>query len=134
MRWDFEWSLNHGTGAARGYNAVCTTSLRPPRSLIGADSVKLAWNQIVLRVPDAQTAFSSPDGSVLLVFTNRQILAFRSAEGTLSKPFATLNYDPHPILMSQWAVGKYADSWAQILSQAKSWTETSQATGASGLH
>ena len=123
MRWDFEWSLNHATGAARGYNAVCATSLRPPRSLVGADSLKLGWNQILPRVPDAQTAFSSPDGSILLVFTKRQILAFRPAEGALSKPFATLNNDPRPILMSQWAVGKYADSWAQILAQAKSWTE-----------
>lgn len=134
MRWDFEWSLNHATGAARGYNAVCTTSLRPPRSLIGADSVKLAWNQILPRVPDVQTAFSSPDGSVLLVFTKSQILAFRPAEGTLSKPFARLNYDPHRILMSQWAVGKYADNWAQILSQAKSWTELSPSVRADSHH
>jgi hypothetical protein len=129
MRWDFEWSLNHGTGAARGYNAICATSLRPPRSLIGADSLKIAWNQILPRIPDAQTAFSSPDGSVLLVFTKSQILAFRPAEGALSKPFATLNNDPYPILMAQWAIGKYADNWAQILSQAKSWTELSPTAG-----
>lgn len=129
MRWDFEWSLNHATGAARGYNAICASSLRPPRSLIGADSLKLAWNQILPRIPDAQTAFSSPDGSVLLVFAKNQILAFRPAEGRLSKPFATLNNDPHPILMAQWALGKYADNWAQILSQAKSWTELPPTAG-----
>ena len=133
MRWGFEWSLNHATGTSRGYNAVCTTSLRPPRSLIGADSVKLAWNQILPRVPDVQTAFSSPDGSVLLVFTRSQILAFRPAQGTLSKPFARLDYYPHRILMSRWAVGKYADNWAQILS-GKSWTELSPSVRADSHH
>jgi hypothetical protein len=129
MRWDFEWSLNHGTGAARGFNAICATSLRPSRALVGTDSLKLGWDRILPHVPDAQTAFSSPDGSILLVFTKRQILAFRPGEGALSRPFATLDNDPHPILMTQWAVGKYADNWAQILAHAKSWTEQSPAAG-----
>jgi hypothetical protein len=134
MRWVFEWSFNHGSGAARGYNAACATSLRPPRPLVGADTLKLGWNQILPRVPDAQTAFSSPDGSLLLVFTRRQILAFRPAEGALSKPFATLSYEQHPILMAQWAVGKFADNWAEQLAQAKSWTEISPAVSAERRH
>ena len=130
MRWEFEWSFNHGTGAARGYNSACTTLLRPPRSLVGADTLKLGWNQVLPHVPDAQTAFSSPDGSLLLVFTKRQILAFHPTVDALTKPFATLPYEPRPILMSQWAVGEYADNRAQQLAQAKSWTEPSPGVSA----
>jgi hypothetical protein len=134
MRWVFEWSFNHGSGAARGFNAACATSLKPPRALVGADSLKLGWNQILPRVPDAQTAFSSPDGTLLLVFTKRQILAFHPTEGMLTKPFATLSHEPRPILMSQWAVGKYADNWAQQLAQTKSWTEISPSVSAEAHH
>jgi hypothetical protein len=133
-RWVFEWSFNHGYGAARGYNAACATSLKPPRALVGADSLKLGWNQVLPHLPDAQTAFSSPDGSLLLVFTKRQILAFRPADGVLTKAFATLNNDPHPILMAQWAVGKFADNWAQQLAETKSWTESSSAVSAEMHH
>jgi hypothetical protein len=123
MRWEYEWTFNHGSGGARGFNSGCATTLRPPRSLVGADTLVLGWNHILPHVPDAQTAFSSPDGSLLLIFTKRQILAFHPAEGVLTKPFATLPIESHPILAAQWAVGKYADNWAQILVQAKSWTE-----------
>jgi hypothetical protein len=123
MRWEFEWSFSHSGRALRGYGAACPTSLRPPRELVGGDALGVGWNQVLARVPDARTAFASPDHSLVLVFTDSQILALRHEGSTLGEPFARVFLAAREVVSGQWAVGKYADAWTEQLSHAKSWAD-----------
>ena len=126
MRWEYEWTFSHSGRALRGYEAACATSVRPPKELVGDDTLGVGWNQVLARVPDAQTAFAAPDRSLILVFTSTQILALRRGGNSLRAPFARVFLPTTDVLLGQWAVGKYVDEWASQLSQAKSWTDTDQ--------
>jgi len=88
MRWEFVWTFSHSGRALRGYEAACPTSLYPPKQLVGSDSLCLGWNDVLSKVPDAQTAFASPDQSLILVFTKTQVLALRREVNGLATPFA----------------------------------------------
>jgi hypothetical protein len=125
LRWEFNWTFGYSSGAARGYGTGCATSVRPPRELVGNDVLGIGWNQVLFQVPDALTAFASPDQSTLLVLTGAQVLALRHEGNTLRAPFARvfLPASDREVVSAQWAVGKYADAWAEQLSHAKSWTE-----------
>ncbi len=125
MRWEFEWTFSHSGRAARGYEASCSTSLHPPKELVGNDALGLGWNKVLSKVPDAQTAFASPDQSLILVFTKTQVLALRREANGLGAPFARVFLPVRDVLSAQWAIGKYADQWAEQLSQAESWTDKS---------
>lgn len=70
---------------------------------------------MLARVPDARTAFSSPDRSLVLVFTNTQILALRHEGNALGVPFARVFMATNEIVSGQWAIGKHADAWAEQL-------------------
>jgi hypothetical protein len=121
MRWEFHWTFSHDGRALRGYEAACSPSRRPPRELVGSDELGVGWNQVLAKVPDAQTAFAAPDRSLLLVFTNTQILALRREGDGLGAPFARVFLPTTEVLAGQWAVGRFADEWEMQLSQAKSW-------------
>ena len=123
MRWEFNWSFSHSGRALRGYGAACLTSLRPPKELVGSDVLGAGWNQVLPRVPDARTAFASPDRSLVLVFTSNQILALKREGNALGAPLARVFLPSGQIVSGQWAVGKYVDAWAEQLSHAKSWTD-----------
>jgi len=128
MAWEFEWTFSHSGRALRGYQAACATSLRPPRALVGSDALEVGWNQVLARVPDARTAFASPDQSLVLVFTNGQILALKREGTTLGAPFARVFVTSSEIISGQWAVGKDADAWAEQLAHSKSWTDKTEST------
>jgi hypothetical protein len=130
MRWEFEWRFTQGSGVDRGNDTTCDTSLRPPRTLVGSDHLNLNWNQILPHVPDAQTAFSSPDGVLLLVFTKTRILAFHPQDGALGKPVASVLFSSPNMVMAQWAVGKYADSWVDQLSHLALWSDSTSSNSA----
>jgi hypothetical protein len=83
----------------------------------------VGWSQVLSKVPDAQTAFASPDQSLILAFTKTQVLALRREANGLSTPFARVFLLMGDVLSGQWAIGKYTDQWAQQLSQAESWTD-----------
>jgi hypothetical protein len=123
MYWEFAWTFSHSGRALRGYQAACATSLRPPKELVGSDTPGVGWNQVLASVPDARTARSSPDQSLVLVFANTQILAPKHQGNTLGVPFARVFLTTSEIVSGQWAMGKHADAWAEQLSHAKSWTD-----------
>lgn len=126
MRWEFQWTFSHDGRALRGYEASCSPSVRPPRELVGSDELGVGWNQVLARVPDAQTAFAAPDRSLLFVFTNTQILALRREGEGLGAPFARVFLPTTEVLAGQWAVGRFADEWERQLSQAKSWMNSTR--------
>ena len=128
MRWEFTWSFAYTGGAARGYGTSCATSLRPPKELVGTDTLGVGWNQVLSKVPDALTAFSSPDHSIVLILTSGQILALKHEGSTLGAPFARVFLPSSEVVSAQWAVGKYADAWAEQLSHTKSWAEAVNST------
>lgn len=123
MRWELQWGFTYSGGAARGYATGCGTSILPPKELVGGDTLGVGWNQVLARVPDARTAFSSPDHSVVLVFTNTQILALRREGTGLGQPFARVFLPTTEVFSGQWATGRYVDAWAEQLSHAESWTD-----------
>ncbi len=126
MRWEFQWTFSHDGRALRGYEASCSPSVRPPRELVGSDELGVGWNQVLARVPDAQTAFAAPDRSLLFVFTNTQIIALRREGEGLGAPFARVFLPTTEVLAGQWAVGRFADEWERQLSQAKSWMNSTR--------
>jgi hypothetical protein len=128
MRWEFAWTFSHSGRALRGYQASCATSVSPPKELVGSDSPGVGWNQVLARVPDARTAFSSPDRSLVLVFTNTQILALKHEGNTLGVPFARVFLTTSEIASGQWAIGEHADAWAEQLTHAKSWSDKAEPT------
>lgn len=119
IRWIFQWGFNHGSGAARGYNATCPTSARPPAQLVGLDSLAVPWTEVLRRVPDAMTAFSAPDGSLVLVFTRQDVLAFRPIRRALGPATTKLTFGNETIVMGQWALGVYVDRWTAELKRAE---------------
>jgi hypothetical protein len=123
MRWEFLWTFSHDGRALRGYEAACCPSVRPPKELVGNDELGVGWNQVLAKVPDAQTAFAAPDRSLVLVFTDTQILALRREGEGLGAPFARIFLRTTEMLAAQWAVGRFADEWERQLSQAKSWID-----------
>ena len=126
MRWEFQWTFSHDGRALRGYEAACAPSVRPPRELVGNDELGVGWNQVLAKVPDAQTAFAAPDRSLVLVFTQTQILALRHEGGGLGAPFARVFLPTPDVLAGQWPVGRFTDEWERQLSQTKSWIDQSQ--------
>jgi len=60
---------------------------------------------------------------MVLVLTSGQVLALTREGNTLRPPFARVFLPATDVVSAQWAVGKYADAWAQQLSQAKSQSE-----------
>jgi hypothetical protein len=127
LRWEFNWAFGYSSGAARGYGTGCSTSLRPPKELVGSDALGVGWNQVLSQVPDALTAYSSPDHSIVLVLTSGQVLALKHEGDALGAPFARVFLSSSEVVSAQWAVGKYADAWSEQLSLAKSWTEKDKA-------
>jgi hypothetical protein len=83
---------------------------------------------VLARVPDARTAFASPDRSLVLVFTNTQILALRHEGSTLGVPFARVFLATSEVVSGQRPIGKYADAWAEQLSYAKSWADKTESS------
>lgn len=126
MRWEFTWAFGYSGGVERGYSTACATSQRPPKVLVGNDALGVGWNQVLARVPEARTAFSSPDRSSILVITGNQVLALKRDGNVLSSPYARVFFQSGQIVSAQWAVGKYADGWAEQLSHAKSWLDNLQ--------
>jgi hypothetical protein len=126
MRWEFQWTFSHDGRALRGYEAACSPSVRPPRELVGSDELGVGWNQVLAKVPDAQSAFAAPDRSLVLVFTGTQILALRREGEGLGSPFARVFLPTTEVLAGQWAVGRFSDEWESQLSQAKSWINRGQ--------
>jgi hypothetical protein len=110
MRREFVWTFSHSARALRGYEAACPTSLYPPKQLVGSDSHCLGWKDVLSKVPDAQTAFASPDQSLILVLTKTQVLALRREVNGLATPFARVFLPVSEVLSAQWAIGKYATS------------------------
>lgn len=83
----------------------------------------VGWNQVLSQVPDALTAFSSPDHSIVLVLASGQVLALKHEGNTLGASFVRVFLPSSEVVSAQWVVGKYSDARAEQLSHAKSWTE-----------
>jgi hypothetical protein len=124
LGWSFDWFFGYTGGAARGYATSCASSARPPSELVGGDVLGVGWNQILSHVPDAKTAFASPEHSVVLVFTATQVLALPRDGTGVGAPLARVFISTGNILSNQWAFGKYADHWSELLSHASPWKRT----------
>lgn len=85
----------------------------PPKEMVSYDDLTIPWDAIRLLIPDVVDVFSSPNNEFLVVLTGSQLVVYYLMDGEIvNSPVAKIKlpYDAS-IIMSEWAVGRYAKIW-----------------------
>jgi hypothetical protein len=111
-RWVFDARVYNS-----GYDfAPCPLDEPPPRELVGFDSLTVAWEKIVARVPSALDAFTSPRGDLAVVRDSTGLQVFRAAGGALTDRLGFVTLRPTvDVILVQWALGGSVARWNGIL-------------------
>jgi len=92
-------------------------TLKPPAKLVSYDKLSPSWSVIKKNMPDALDAFSSPEGDILGIMTDK-ILYIYLHKGSVNFKKPTLEVDLRKnecAIMIQWATGDYVDKWDKVM-------------------
>lgn len=91
--------------------------LMPPQKLIYYDELKLPWNYIKEKVPEALDVYTSPNKDLVIITTRNSIEVYTINNEKLSeKPVQSIELQKdESVVMAEWAVGDYAEKWEQII-------------------
>lgn len=91
--------------------------LLPPQKLISYDELKLPWNYIKGKVPEAQDAYTSPKKDMALIITGNAIEVYTIENEKLSdKPARSIALQKgEAVVMAEWAVGQYMEKWEEVI-------------------
>jgi hypothetical protein len=122
---DTHWTLRRKEGrwaavlAWHNDSAACEyfadIDLKLPKSLTDYDTLQLPWSSLAKQAKNLQDVFTSPSGNLLLARTNEGTAVYSLREGHAGPKL--LDLPTGKIVMVQWALGKYADSWAKELAE-----------------
>ena len=114
-KWLYACLLNYDHGVDRGYSAGCdVSSILPPRSMVGADEIYPAWNEIKNTYPDALDSFASPGHDLVIVVVPGGLIIAPVSNGKVGRSVARVQADDTPVMV-QWALGNYVDRWTAQL-------------------
>ncbi len=85
----------------------------PPKEMVNYDEQVISWDAVRLIVPDVVDVFSSPNNEFIVVITSSHLVVYYLEDGDIiNSPAARIKlpYDSS-IIMSEWAVGRYANIW-----------------------
>jgi hypothetical protein len=115
-RWVYDGAAYSDCSMCNNEVDVCRIDARPPREVVGFDSLTVAWSAIAHRVPRAIDAFTSPRGDFAVVRDSAGLQVFRAAGGALADRRGaiplTIEAD---IVLAQWALGASVRRWDAIL-------------------
>lgn len=86
---------------------AAAVDLELPSAVVGFREHPPSWADVVARHPGAASAHQAPDGSTLVVEMEDYVLVDRGSE--------QLHLPGGPIVMVQWATGKYVERWRDAL-------------------
>jgi hypothetical protein len=135
---DFNWTLARSRGqwllsgmldpaCSRCPSASFDVDVNPPAEIVGVRQA-LEWDAIKDAVPDAQDAFSSPQGDWVVVLTRGDRLQVYAARGgrlrelKLDRRHVARGSVPTPI-MAEWATGHDVARWSRAVAQLRTHAE-----------
>ena len=109
------WRLARLYYPSSGYDdrlATCDVPAELTASMMGHDRVTIPWSAIRNVLPEADAAFESPAGDLLLVQVDSIWHAFFPREGRPGPVVASFRLGARAV-MAQWAVGAHAVRWTR---------------------
>lgn len=89
-----------------------------PQVITSHDQLCLPWAVIGKRFPEGLDAVSAPNGDLLIVLTDREILVFAFPLQTLDRPNLRIPiHHGEYFILNQWATGKYVNKWTEMLAK-----------------
>lgn len=87
----------------------------PPSRLVSYDELCLPWNAIVMRVPDAVDAYTSPNRDMAVITAGNTLLVYTIDNSELSiNPSVQFKLkNKETVVMAEWCTGKYTEKWSQ---------------------
>lgn len=113
--WVTRGFLSYKSEVVRGHFAHYDITLKPPKKLVSYDKLSPPWNVIKKNMPGALDAFSSPEGDILGVMTDK-VLYLYLHKGNVNFRKPTLEIDLRKnecAIMIQWATGDYVKKWTE---------------------
>lgn len=91
--------------------------LMAPQKLINYDILKLPWNYIKEKVPEAVDVFTSPNKALAVVITKNSIEVYAIENDSLSeKPLRSIKLQKdETVIMAEWAGGEYMEKWEEVI-------------------
>lgn len=91
--------------------------LLPPQKLVNYDELKLPWNYIKVKIPDAVDVYTSPNKDMAIIITRSTIEIYTIENEKLSeKPVQTITLQKgETAVMAEWASGSYVDKWEEVI-------------------
>lgn len=91
--------------------------LLPPQKLINYDELKLPWNYIKEKVPEALDVYTSPNKDLAIIITRNSIEVYTIENEKLSeKPVQTIGLQKgESAVMAEWAEGNYVEKWEEVI-------------------
>jgi hypothetical protein len=93
-------------------------SLIPPKALVSYDDLKVSWNSIKEKNPDAIDAYTSPNEDMALVLTKESIYIYSINKGKLSDKYlgkVKLKTN-ETVIMSEWATtDNFVNAWRKTI-------------------
>jgi hypothetical protein len=93
-------------------------SLIPPKALVSYDDLKVSWNSIKEKNPDAIDAYTSPNEDMALVLTKESIYVYSINKGKLSdKYLGKIKLKTNEtVIMSEWATtDNFVNAWRKTI-------------------
>ncbi|MCD4784200.1 MAG: hypothetical protein K8T10_10305 [Candidatus Eremiobacteraeota bacterium] len=116
--WVTRGFLNYKSEVVRGHFAHYDITLKPPAKLVSYDKLAPSWSVIKRNMPGALDAFSSPEGDILGVMTDKILYLYLHKGNNVNFRKPTLEIDLRKnecAIMIQWATGDFVNKWTQII-------------------
>lgn len=110
--WIMRGRVNHKANNEEMYKDF-NIKIVPPKEMVSYDEQIIPWEAVKLLIPDVKDVFSSPNGEFIVAVTSRSLEIYRVENGEIiNSPIEKIDmpYDTS-IIMSEWAVGRYANIW-----------------------
>jgi len=98
-----------------------TMALTLPSSVTGATVVPLSWTSLARAIPGLVDYFAAPGGAYLVALAearpgDRRLLAYSLSAGRPARKLLDVPSAPNPVVMTQWAKGRYVAAWSEVIS------------------
>ncbi|MCX7745428.1 MAG: hypothetical protein N2645_00860 [Clostridia bacterium] len=91
-------------------------NLIPPSTLVFYDKLVLPRTTIKDTVPEVLDTYTSPNGDIAVVLTNKKLLVYAISDKKLvGEPLGVINLNSSDsVIMAEWGLGYYVEKWEEI--------------------
>lgn len=88
----------------------------PSKKLIVYDELKVPWNKIKERMPEALDAYTSPNNDIAILISKSSLFVYSIKNGELSeRPLKKVKLnEEESVIMSEWALDEFVYKWDKI--------------------